>query len=111
MSLSANLQFSPGIFPTNLKTANVIPIFKKYDHTSCNNYRPISLLPNISKIIKSLIHNLSMTFLNANEILYQRSFGFRNIHSATHTLSAITEKIRQACDSENFACGVFLGLQ
>ena len=36
---------------------------------------------------------------------------FRHNHVTTHTLSAITEKIRQACDSENFACGVFLDLQ
>ena len=48
ISLTANLSFSTGIFPTNLKTANVIPIFKKDYHTSCNSYRPISLLSNIS---------------------------------------------------------------
>ena len=54
LSLIANLSFSTGIFPANLKTANVIPIFKKDDHTSCNNYRPISLLSNISKIIERL---------------------------------------------------------
>ena len=54
ISLIANLSFSTGIFPANLKTANVIPIFKKDDHTSCNNYRPISLLSNISKIIERL---------------------------------------------------------
>ena len=52
-----------------------------------------------------------MTFLNANEILYERQFGFRHNHSTTHALSAITEKIRQACDSGNFACGVFLDLK
>ena len=52
-----------------------------------------------------------MTFLNANEILYKRQFCFRHNHSTPHALSAITEKIRQACDSGNFACGVFLDLQ
>ena len=64
ISLTANLSFSTGIFPTNLKTANVIPIFKKDDHTSCNNYHPISLLSNKSKIIERLIHSCLMTFLN-----------------------------------------------
>ena len=111
ISLIANLSFSTGIFPVNLKTANVIPIFKKDDHTSCNNYRPISLLSNISKIIERLIHSRLMTFLNANEILYKRQFGFRHNHSTTHALSAITEKIRQACDLGNFVCWVFLDLQ
>ena len=52
-----------------------------------------------------------MTFLNANEILFERQFGFRHNHSTTHALSAITEKIRQACDLGNFACGVYLDLQ
>ena len=47
-----------------------------------------------------------MTFLNANVILYERQFGFRHNHLTTHVLSAITEKIRQVCVSENFACGV-----
>ena len=110
-SLVANLSFSTGIFPINLKTTNVVPIFKKVDHTSCKNYRPTSLLSNISKIIEKLIHSRLMTFLNINEILYERQFGCRHNHSTTHALSAVSEKIRQACDSRNFACGVFLDLQ
>ena len=110
ISLIADLSFSTRIFPANLKTANAIPIFKKDDHTSCNNYRLISLLSN-SKITERLIHSCLMTFLNTNEILYERQFGFRHNHSTTHALSAITEKIRQACDSGHFACGVFLDLQ
>ena len=51
ISLIANLSSSSGTFPNNLKIANVIPIFKKDDPAICNNYCPISLLPNISKII------------------------------------------------------------
>ena len=56
IALLANLSFSTGIFPTNLKTANAIPLFKKDDHMLCSNYRPISLLSNLSKIIERLIH-------------------------------------------------------
>ena len=52
-----------------------------------------------------------MTFLNANKVLCERQFGFRDNHSTTHALSAITEKIRRAGDSGNFACWVFLDLQ
>ena len=92
ISLTANLSFSTGIFTANLKTANLIAIFKKYDHTSCNNYRPSSLISNISKINERFIHSRIMTFLNANEILYERRYG-------------------QAFDSGNFSCGIFLVLQ
>ena len=64
ISLKANIPFSTGTFPSTLKTANVTPIYKKEDHTLCNNYRPISLLSNISKIIEKLVHIRLTKFLN-----------------------------------------------
>ena len=56
ISFIANLSFSSGTFLNNLKFANVTPIFKKDNRTICNNYHPISLLSNTSKIIEKLIH-------------------------------------------------------
>ena len=50
-------------------------------------------------------------FLNKNNVLYERQFGFHPNHSTTHALLEITEKIKQACDSGKYACGVFLDLQ
>ena len=49
-----NLSFNQGVFPNLLKIANVIPIHKKGDKLDCNNYRPISLLSNISKFMKNV---------------------------------------------------------
>ena len=51
-----NLSFNQGILPNLLKIANVIPIHKKSDKLDCNNYRPISLLSNISKIFGKYMH-------------------------------------------------------
>ena len=51
-----NSSFSKGLFPKILKQAKVIPIFKKGDQQDCNNYRPVSFLSNISKIIEKLVH-------------------------------------------------------
>ena len=62
ISLKAHLSFSTGSFPDNLKVANVIPVFKKDDRTICNNYRLISQLSNISKIIEKLIPPTSQCF-------------------------------------------------
>ena len=62
-----------GIFPTNLKIVNVIPIFKKDDKISCKNCRPILFFASISKIIEGLIDSRLMKFLNANEVLYKDS--------------------------------------
>ena len=47
-----NLSFNSGKFPNCIKTAKVTPIFKKGDQDNCNNYRPISLLSNLSKLME-----------------------------------------------------------
>ena len=94
-----------------MKIALVIPIFKKGDNQDCNNYRPISLLPNISKLFEKLIHNRLSKFLEENKCLFSKQFGFRNKHSTTHALIDITETVRKALDDNDFACGVFLGFK
>ena len=76
VSLIANLSFSTRSFPDNLKITNAIPIFKKEDHTICNNYCPISLLSNLNKIIEKLIHAHLTMFLNKHDIIYERQLGF-----------------------------------
>ena len=106
-----NLSFSTGLFPKILKQAKIIPIFKKGDQQDCNNYRPISLLSNISKIIEKLVHRQLYGFLEFNNYLYTNQFGFRNLHSTNHALITITEKIRKAIDNGEITCGVFLDLQ
>ena len=100
-----NQSFVSGIFPEPLKLASVIPIFKKADPLECTNYRPISLTSNISKTL--LVHKCLFCFLDQNEILYYNQYGFRNNHSATHALTDITEKIRNALDSKYYACKVW----
>ena len=108
ISLIANLSFETDTFPETLKQANVTPIFKKDNHTLCNNYRPISLLSNISKGIERLVHKRLPKFLNLDDMLCKKQFGFR--HSTTHALLELTEKIRLTNDNEKYPCGVFLDL-
>ena len=111
ISLLANISLDTSMFPNTLKTANVTPIFKNDDPALCNNYRPISLLSNISKIFEKIIHARLSVFLSTNNILYEKQFGFRNQHSTNHALIEITEKIKQCCDSGKVVCGVFLDFQ
>ena len=94
ISLIANTSFSTGTFPSTLKTTNVVAIYKKDDYTLCNEYCPIPLLSNISKIIEKLLKRLT-TFLNKHTILYEKQFGFRNNHSTNHALLEITEKLNK----------------
>ena len=109
-----NLSFATGIYPTKLKEAKVIPIFKnKGDPLFISNYRPISLLSNIDKIFEKAVHKRLYSFLNKFNCIYELQFGFRTKHSTSHALISLTEKIREALDSQGskFACGVFIDLQ
>ena len=106
-----NLSFNQGIFPNLLKIANVIPIHKKGDKLDCNNYRPISLLSNISKIFEKCMHTRLTNFLQVNKFFFSHQFGFRNGYSTNHALTSLTEMIRKALDEDKFACGVFIDLQ
>ena len=106
-----NLSFSTGTFPEILKQAKVIVIFKKRDQQNCNNYRPISFLSNISKIIEKLIHKQLYAFLEVNNCLYTHQYGFRYQHSTVQALITINEKTRHALDNGKITCRVFLDLQ
>ena len=99
-----------GVFPSVLKTAKVIPVFKKDSKLDYSNYRPISLLSNIEKILEKLMYRRLYTFLN-NNIIYDLQFGFRKQYSTSHALISINENIQKALDDGNIGCGVFVDLQ
>ena len=111
LSLIINLNFSTGIFPNRMKLANIFPIHKGDDKDNCNNYRPIALLSNISKIIEKLVHARLYFYFERNNILYQHQYGFRLNHSTTRALIATTEEIRYACDNGEYACITYLDLK
>ena len=100
-----------GVFPSVLKTAKVVPVFKKDSKSDYSNYRPISLLSNVEKILEKLMHKRLYTFLNSNNILYNLQFGFRQQYSTSHALVNITEIIRKALDGGNIGCQIFVYLQ
>ena len=100
-----------GVFPSVFKTAKVVPVFKKDSKLNCSNYRPISLLSNIEKILEKLMYKRLYIFLDYNNIIYDLQFGFRQQYSTSHVLINITENIRKALDDGNVGCGVFVDLQ
>ena len=78
--------FETGEIPSQLKIAKVVPIFKSGDPSLPNNYRPISLLPNISKILEKVMCNRLTFFLESNNLLANSQYGFRKEHSTVHPL-------------------------
>ena len=78
------------VVPDMAKLAKIIPIDKEKDKKKISNYRPISLLPVISKILEKVVHKNLYTFLEKNKVLYQSQYGFRKNRS---TVNAITELV------------------
>ena len=66
-----NLSISSGRFPDTLKIAKLKPLFKKGFKRDPKNYRPISLLPLISKVLERIVHEQTMEFLDKHDILYK----------------------------------------
>ena len=64
-----NMSLMQGIFPLELKLANVLPLYKSGDPHLFNNYRPVSLLPSLSKVLEKVMFTRSMSFLEINDIL------------------------------------------
>ena len=86
------------VFPSVLKFAKVVPVFQKDSKLDYSNYRPMSLLSNIEKILEKLMYERLYTFLNNNNIVYDLQFGFRQQHSTSYILIHIFENIRKALD-------------
>ena len=65
-----NLSITTGVFPDKLKASRVVPIYKSGDSTSCDNYRPISLVSSISKILEKIVAAKLTEHLQSNNLLY-----------------------------------------
>ena len=81
-------------FPSCLKMANVTPVYKKGNRSEKGNYRPVSILPNLSKIFESCLCKQISTFFEDTLSKYQ--CGFRKEHIAQHCLLALIEKLKQS---------------
>ena len=106
-----SLSVSTGVFPSKLKTSKTIPIFKAGDHTCCDNYRPISLLSSISKILEKVVATNLVNHLEINNLLFENQFGFLRGRSTLHNITILTSKISQALNEKKFVIGVFLDLK
>ena len=75
------------------------PLFKKGSKDDPKNYCPISLLPQISKVIEKLVHEQVQEYLDKNKILYRYQSGFRPFHSTDMYLSYLSDKSIQGLEN------------
>ncbi len=110
ISTIINKSLQTGTVPTSLKLAKVIPIYKTKDKTDMGNYRPISLLPTISKILEKVVHNRLYKFLSINDILFENQFGFRPGHSTSDAICKFTSDIMTSLENKRSTLAVLLDL-
>ena len=103
-----NLSISQGIFPEQLKIANVILLYKSDDSMSFNNYRPVSVLCVLSKIFEKIMYNRVAAFLEIFKILHDNQYGFRKKSSTHVALLTFIDKVIEAIEKGEYAIGVFL---
>jgi hypothetical protein len=106
-----NLSFKTGKFPSKLKKSRTVPIFKAGDVLKCDNYRPISLLSSISKILEKAVANRLVNHLGDNNLLYRGQFGFQAKISTVHHLLKLTNYVTEQLNNKNFTVGIFLDLK
>ena len=94
-----NLCLRTAVFPNHLKIAVIKPIYKSGDKHTFNNYRPISMLPILSKILEKILHSRISEYVNEKSILNPLQFGFRKNHSTympiAHLIDSITSSLQE----------------
>ena len=102
LTLIINQMITTGIFQESLKIAKIILIYKKGEPTDLSNYRPISLLPTISKIFECIIHIQLQEYFNSNNLLAEQQYGFRPNHSTEYAAVKLVDHISNTIDGIKF---------
>ena len=110
LTIIINQMLSVGIFPDLLKISKVIPLYKKDDPVNFSNYRPISLLPSISKIFEKVIFKQLADYLEENNLMYKYQYGFRKYHSTEYAALHLLDYLNSEVDARRIPLNVYLDL-
>ena len=102
-----------GIFPQEWKCAKVIPLFKEGNHSDLNNinYRPISIVPIVAKVLERIIYDQVYGYLTENNLISSQQSGFRSLHSTATALLEATDNSAFNIDKGSVNAVVFLYLK
>lgn len=110
LSVLINQSFENGIFPDKLKFAIVKPIFKKNRKDEISNYRPIALLPVLSKVFERIMHTRIYEHLIKFKILTNSQYGFIKNSSTISAIDAHIESILQSLDNGELVASILCDL-
>ena len=103
-----NSCISKGIFPDELKVADISPIFKSVDSTAKKNYRPVSILKSVSKLFEKMIQSQLNTFFD--EKLSQHLCGYRKGYTTQYALLKLIESWKKYRDNNGYSAAVLMDL-
>lgn len=105
-----NCSLLSGVVPDEFKQARVVPIYKSGSRKNFDNYRPISILPAISKVLEKCVHSQIMDHLESNNLLSQNQFGFRKHPSTDLATVWFSDQLRRAMDNGLLTGAIFIDL-
>lgn len=106
-----NNMFQTGTYPNVLKSTRVCPVYKgKGDRSDLNNYRPITIVPTISKLIESILSSYLMMHLESNELLTENQYAYRQAKSTTMAANKIIDCIITGLDERYKIAGILCDL-
>ena len=105
-----NFSLSTGKVISDFKIAKIIPLYKKGDTSDINNYRPIRLLSNISKILEKIMYHRVISFLNRHNFFFKNQFGFRKQCSIFQAISLLINSITNSFNKNEKSLAIFLDL-
>lgn len=112
LSKLINNCFANGRFPDQLKLSRIIPIYKEGDPMLATNYRPISILPVLSKVCESLLCDRLNNFIIRNKIINANQFGFQKNSGTLSAAASFIDILQSKLDEKNnLACCVFIDLR
>ena len=106
-----NYSLKTGVFPSELKLARVVPIFKAGDSSALTNYRPISVLTFFAKVFEKIVYNKLLNFISDNNILYDHQYGFRKGRSTQQAIITLVDKITKSQDIGDIVITLLIDLK
>ena len=105
-----NKSLTEGVFPELMKLADISPLYKSKLDNEANNYRPISLLMTISKVLEKIVYQRTYCFMESTGQIYNSQYGFRSLHSCENAVAKLTSEILKGQQNGMYTLALFIDL-
>ena len=105
-----NLSLTTATFPTDWRKSKLVPVYKSGSINDIENYRPISVIPSVSKIIERIVHRQISEYLEESNLLTNCQFGFRRRRSTELAATLFFDSIKKEVNDGKMVGAVFIDL-